>query len=196
MVDRMSVWPRTAFLWMLPRARSCAGSGIDTVVCLNVLEHIEQDAATLEDFASVLDRWRPAGPARAGDARSLRLPRRPPQSLPAIRSRAARRARDPRRIRRADDSLPESPGCVRLVAQLARAEALASCPAGSSRPSGGSSPCSGSRRRAIRRSGCRSWCSRRASRRQVRRAPSALPERTRRRSSVRRGSVRGTRCRA
>jgi SAM-dependent methyltransferase len=28
---------------------------IDTVVCLNVLEHIEADAATLEDFASVLE---------------------------------------------------------------------------------------------------------------------------------------------
>ena len=31
--------------------------GLDTVVCLNVLEHIEDDAATLRDFASVL----PAG---------------------------------------------------------------------------------------------------------------------------------------
>ena len=31
------------------------GERIDTVVCLNVLEHIEQDAATLEDFASVLE---------------------------------------------------------------------------------------------------------------------------------------------
>jgi SAM-dependent methyltransferase len=28
---------------------------VDTIVCLNVLEHIEEDAATLEDFASVLE---------------------------------------------------------------------------------------------------------------------------------------------
>ncbi len=28
--------------------------GIDTIVCLNVLEHIEDDASTLRDFVAVL----------------------------------------------------------------------------------------------------------------------------------------------
>ena len=65
---------------------------------------------------------RPARPARSGDAISLRVAGRSPEPLPAVRPRAARRARDPRRIRRADASLSESPGSVRLVAQFTRAE--------------------------------------------------------------------------
>jgi SAM-dependent methyltransferase len=35
-------------------ARDLAAEQIDTIVCLNVLEHIEEDAATLRDFARVL----------------------------------------------------------------------------------------------------------------------------------------------
>ena len=97
-------------------------SNVDTIVCMNVLEHIEDDHTTLADFARVLP---------AGGHLVLLVP-----SMKAlygtldkhlnhfrrysIGGAAQRRHRG--RIRDRDLAVSQSAGGVRLVAQLASAE--------------------------------------------------------------------------
>ena len=108
----------------MPASREALrGERIDTIVCLNVLEHIEEDAATLADFASVLEPGGrlvllvPAMPALYGslDVHLNHFRRYDREPLGELVTRAGFDVQTIRYLNR--------PGCIRLVAQLARAEA-------------------------------------------------------------------------
>ncbi len=67
------------------------GQNFDTVVCLNVVEHIADDLGALRNVRDTLSRWRNGdnpGPFRA---EALRQPGRSSRALPAIHGGAARR---------------------------------------------------------------------------------------------------------
>ena len=132
--------------------------GIDTIVCLNVLEHIEDDRNTLKDFAAVLPPGRPSRAAGAVDAVALRHARHPPQPLPALRQGSAAATARRMRLRVRDAALREPSRRVWLVAELARAASARCCRADNSRCSATCCRCSSTRRSTRRRSACR--CSR------------------------------------
>ena len=102
-------------------ARDLAAERVDTIVCLNVLEHIEDDAGTLRDFA----RGPPvrAATSSSSSRRSRRSTARSTSTsaLPPLRQGRARRASSGEagfaveKIR-----LPEPARRARLVAELAR----------------------------------------------------------------------------
>jgi SAM-dependent methyltransferase len=68
---------------------------VDSIVCMNVLEHIEDDEATLRDFASILERGDDSGPppCRPRQTSSLRGERCSKQSWPRHRSQYPDRSR-------------------------------------------------------------------------------------------------------
>ena len=99
------------------------GERIDSIVCMNVLEHIEAgrpDPARLRGGAAAR---RPPHPAGAGPPGALRLARPRAAPLPALRQGGPGQAGERQRLRCEGDPLPQPAGRLRLVAQLARAEA-------------------------------------------------------------------------
>ena len=108
---------------------------VDTVVCLNVLEHIEQDTATLADLFGGAHAGRAADPDRAGARAALRQPGRAPPALSALREGGAR-DQDPRRGARPGGlPVPESAGDRGLVRERSDPSASRASAAGSWRRS-------------------------------------------------------------
>ena len=73
--------------------------GFDTVVCLNVIEHVDDDKGALENVRAVLVREGPRHRARAAWAGALRHARRDPRAQAALHRGDAPRARGGERVR-------------------------------------------------------------------------------------------------
>ena len=137
------------------------GERIDSIVCMNVLEHIEQRRRRrCATSPSVLRAGRPPDPARAGRCRrstarstsTLHHFRRYDKAgLTKLVSDAGFDVRG--------DPLPEPPGRRRLVAQLARAEAHGPAEGPARGLQVADAAASSARRPTRRPSGCRCWCS-------------------------------------